>query len=390
MTRERIVVVGASLAGLRTVEGLRRHGCEAQIILVGDETEVPYDRPPLSKDILLGAAEPEAVRLTSDQALTDLDVELRLGTRAVGLDVGARRLGLPDGDLEFDTLVIATGSSPRMLPGLPDLAGVHVLRTLDDALAIRRALEAAPRVVVVGGGFVGAEVASTARARGLDVTVVDTLPVLMQRGFGTVVGARVTEMHRAAGVGLRLEAFVAGLVGSERVEGIRLTDGSVVPADLVVIGIGTEPNTHWLAGSGLALGDGVMCDQHLCAAPGVFAVGDVARWAHPRYPEAVRAEHWTAAVEHAHAVSATLTGTPTVCAAVPYVWSDQHGHKLQIAGRLLPADELTWIVDEPDRFLVLAGSGGEQHAAFALNAPGQLIRQRMRLSGPAPWPPGEG
>ena len=382
-----IIVVGAGLAGLRTVEALRRRGYPGSVTLVGEEVLLPYDRPPLSKAVLTGASEHTVTALTTADAVRALDVELRRGERAEALDVERHRITLSSGTLGYGQLVLATGSSPRRLPHLADLAGVYVLRTVDDAAAIRAALLAGPRVVVIGGGFIGAEVASSARALGLDTTIVDPLPVLMYRGLGPVIGARATALHRDAGVQLRLGTQVDSLVGDARVEGVRCSDGSVVPADVVVVGVGASPNTGWLDSSGLKLDDGVVCDEYLRAAPDVYAVGDIARWFHPLYGETIRAEHWTSAVEHADAVSATLTGDPTSCASVPYVWSDQHGVKFQIAGRVLPDDEVEWIIDEPGKFLAVTGSAGRQHAAVAMSAPAALIRERRKLAEQSPWPP---
>lgn len=387
MRARHIVVVGASLSGVRTVEALRRHEVEARISLIGDEAELPYERPPLSKDVLLGKADADAVRLATRESLEAMDVELRLGTPAVGLDVDARELTLADGTLRYDEVVIATGAAAIQPPFATELPGVHVLRTLADALAIRDALERAPRIVVVGGGFIGAEVASAARELGLEVTIVDVAPVLMQRALGPVLAARMTELVADAGVALRLGCGVREIVGSECVEAVRLTDGSTLPADLVVVGVGAAPNVAWLARSGLDLADGVGCDEYLCAAPGVYAVGDAARWHHPHYGRTMRCEHWTAATEHADAVAATLSGAPTACDGVPYVWSDQFGGKLQIAGVVQPDDEIRFVVDEPGRFLALTGSSGVQHAAVALNAPAALIRQRMKLARNPAWPP---
>jgi 3-phenylpropionate/trans-cinnamate dioxygenase ferredoxin reductase subunit len=382
----RIVVVGASLAGLRTVEALRRHGNDARITLIGDEEELPYDRPPLSKDLLLGKTDATGVRLTTEEHLADLAVDVRLGTKAVSLEPGERRLRLTDGALSYDDVVIATGSSPRRLEGT-DVPGVHVLRTLQDASAIRQALEAGPRVAVIGGGFIGAEVASAARMLDLDVTIIDPLPVLMWRALGDILGGRMAAYHRDAGVRLRLGRRVAGLIGRHTVEGVRLADGTTVAADLVVVAIGTTPNTEWLTGSGLRISDGIDCDGYLRAGPAAYAVGDVARWYHPLYMESVKAEHWTYAIEHADSVAATLSGRPEICAAVPYVWSDQHGAKLQIAGRVLPGDEVRFLMNEPRRFVAITGSNGVMRAAVAMNAPGAFVRLQAKLANKSPWLP---
>ena len=381
MSNEHIAVVGASLAGLRTVQGLRRKGSAARITLIGDEPVLPYDRPPLSKAILLGTADVASLPFLDADALAALDVDLRLGVRAVGLDLGRRMVELADGSAPaFDRLVVATGSSPRLVPGLRSVAGVHVLRTAADGAGIRAGLLAARRVAVVGGGFIGAEIASAARQLGLEVTVVDTLPTLMTRGLGPELGARMTELHRRNGVALRLDAAVADLVGDDRVTGVALADGSVVDADLVVVGVGTAPNVDWLRGSGLRLDDGVLCDEYLRAAEGVYAVGDVARWHNPRYGLPMRTEHWTSAGEQATALAATLSGTPTPCALLPYVWSDQFGRRLQIFGRITPGDEIEIVYAEGDRFVALARRNGRLEGAVGYDALKHVLPYRMQLA----------
>ena len=381
------IVVGAGLAGLRTVEALRRHGSAASITLLGDELALPYDRPPLSKDVLTGKNGRSDTALTTAEALKALDIEVRLGVRAEALDVEGHLLTTSDGTISYGRIVLATGSSARHLPHLGGLEGVHMLRTAQDAARIRRALLTGPRVVVIGGGFIGAEVASSARSLGLDTTIIDPLRVLMHRGLGAVIGERASALHRNSGVHLLLSTQVESLIGGHRVEGVCCNDGTVVPADLVVVGVGATPNTEWLRGSSLNLDDGVVCDEVLRAAPDVYAVGDLARWFHPLYGETFRAEHWTSAVEHADAVAATLTGKPTPCVAVPLVWSDQHGVKFQVAGRVLPDDEITWVIDQPGKFLAVTGSVGRQHAAVAMSAPAAIIRERRKLGDRAPWPP---
>jgi NADPH-dependent 2,4-dienoyl-CoA reductase/sulfur reductase-like enzyme len=377
---EHIAVVGASLSGLRTVQGLRRKGSAARITLVGDEREPPYDRPPLSKAVLLGKKDPSSLHFVDADALAGLEVDLRLGVGAVGLDLASRTVRLADGSaLGFDRLVIATGSSPRRIPGLRTLAGVHVLRTAGDAAGIRAGLLDARRVAVVGGGFIGAEIASAARELGLEVTVIDALPTLMTRGLGPRLGARMTELHRRNGVTLRLDSAVTDVVGDDRVTGVALGDGSVVAADLVVVGIGTVPNVDWLRGSGVPLDDGVLCDEYLRAAEEVYAVGDVARWHNPHYDLPMRMEHWTSAGEQATAVAATLTGTPTPCTLLPYVWSDQFGRRLQIFGRIEPGDEIDIVFQEGDRFLALARRAGRLEGAVAYDALKHVLPYRVQL-----------
>ena len=389
--RARIVVVGASLAGVRTVQGLRRRGCADEIVLVagepGAEHGIAVDRPPLSKDHL---ADPDAtaVPLTSPEELARLGVRLVVG-HASDLDLDGRRVILHGGEqLPFGRLVLATGSTPRTVPDLEPRAGVHVLRTADDAAAIRAAAAAGASVVVVGGGFIGAEVAWTLGRRGCRVTVVEPLPALLMRGLGPELGAAITRRHAATGVDLRLGAGVAAVEGSPRVEGVRLTDGSRVAADLVVLGLGTVPASGWLEDSGLDLRDGVVCDERLAArgTTDVYAVGDVARWHSPRYGEDVRVEHWTNAVETSRVVVANLTGTPAVHDAVPYVWSDQLGARLQVFGRVRPHDEIRVVHGHLEgSFVALAGGDGRLEAAVGLGATRALLPFQKLLTSGCTW-----
>jgi NADPH-dependent 2,4-dienoyl-CoA reductase/sulfur reductase-like enzyme len=377
---EHIVVVGASLSGLRTVQGLRRKGSTATITVVGDELGLPYDRPPLSKTFLLGTTDEHSIQLLDDAAWASLNLELRLGVSANRLDTDARQLHLSDGPpIGYDTLVIATGSSPRTVPGLTSRTGIHTLRTLDDARRIQSGLRTAASVAIVGGGFIGAEIASAARDMGVDVTVIDALPTLMTRGLGTELGTRMSELHRRHGVELRLGAMVTGFAGRDAVAGVELTDGSVIPADLVVVGVGTVPNVGWLHGSGLTLDDGVVCDEYLKAGDGIYAVGDVARWHNPRYDEPMRMEHWTSAGEQATALSSTLTGTPTPCTVVPYVWSDQFGKRLQIFGRVGADDDIDIVFEDADRFVATARRMGQLEGVVAYGALKEMLPYRAQL-----------
>ena len=263
-----IVVVGASLAGCRAAEALREEGFDGRVVLIGDEAHRPYDRPPLSKQVLAGSWSTDRIELPAVGA--DLDLEWRLGTRATGLDLAARRVALDAGeDVAFDGLVIATGATPRTVPVPDGMAGVHTLRTLDDCLALRAELERGPgRVVVVGAGFIGAEVAATCRERGSPVTMVEALPAPLARVLGEVIGGTCADLHRDHGVDVRTGVGVAGLAGGARVEQVQLGDGSAVDADVVVVGVGVTPLTGWLEGSGLTLDDGVVCDETCLAAPG--------------------------------------------------------------------------------------------------------------------------
>jgi len=387
----RVVVVGASMGGVRTVQGLRRRGSTDEIVLVGHEPGSPdgvaSDRPPLSKAFMSGAAA-TAPPLVSPTDLAGLDVALIEG-RATDLDLDGRRVVLHGGNaVGFDRLVVATGSSPRSVPELEPRPGVFPLRTAADAATIRAAAGEGARVVVVGGGFIGAEIAGTLTALGRQVSVVEPLPALMIRGLGPELGAVFTRKHVAAGVDVRLGVGVTAIEGGERVDGVRLTDGSRLPADVVVLGLGTVPETAWLADSGLDLRDGVVCDGHLAAvgAEGVYAVGDVARWRHPRYGEDARVEHWTNAVETAAVVAANLTGEPTVHDALPYVWTDQLGARLQVFGQVRPQDELRVVFgDLEGSFVAVTGGDGLLRSVIGFGAIKQLMPYRKLLLAGAGW-----
>ena len=378
-----IVVVGASLAGLRAVEALRRLGYAGRLTLVGAEARLPYDRPPLSKQLLAGTQEPEDVALRREP-WQDLDVDLRLATRAVALDPAARALALAGGErLAYDGLVVATGGRARSLRGTDDLAGVHTLRTLDDALALRAALARGPRVLVVGAGFIGAEVAATCRARGLEVAMVEPLPAPLARGVGPEIGRVVEALHRDHGVDVRCGVGVTAFEGDGRVERAVLSDGSRLEADLAVIGIGMEPEVEWLAGSGLELRDGVVCDETLATrAPGVVAAGDVARWPNPLFGEEMRVEHWTNAVEQAEAAARRLLGSRQPFAPVPYFWSDQYDRKLQFAGRARPDDELHLVQGSfaERRFVALYARAGRLVGVLGMNRPAAVIRYKRAIA----------
>jgi NADPH-dependent 2,4-dienoyl-CoA reductase/sulfur reductase-like enzyme len=383
---QRIVVVGASLAGVTAAEQLRRSGFEGSLTLVGDERHAPYDRPPLSKGLLVGSTEPDALALRPREQLDALRLDMRLGVPAVGLDAAARELTLADGStLAFDGLVIATGSSARTPDGWPPAAGLHRLRTLDDALELRKELAVAETVAVVGAGFVGAEVAAAARQLGRRVVLLEAAATPMARVFGPLVGRLFADLHRAHGVQVRCGVDVAGVeVADGRVHGVRVGDGELVAADVVLAAVGATPNVDWLDGSGLDVGDGVGCVADLRAAPAIYAAGDVARWPHPTYGE-LRVEHWQTAVEQGGAAAERLLSElrdPDVArppfAAVPYVWSDQYDARIQLVGVVTPGDDVR-AFREDGRLLVLFGREGRLVAALAWNWPRQLSLQRRSL-----------
>ena len=395
-----LVVVGASLAGLRAVEAVRAAGYGGRVTLVGAEPHLPYDRPPLSKAFLHPGTEPRYL-VPEDDLRDRLGVDLRLGAPATALDPPTRSVVIgADGadDVRYAALVIATGSAPRWLPACPALPGVETLRTLDDAHRIRRALLAGARVVVVGAGFIGSEVASSARALGNEVTVVEAAPAPLVRAAGPVVGAALGRLHLRHGTDLRLGVAVAAVHGGERVEAVELSDGSVVPADLVVVGIGSTPATGWLAGSGVELAPdgGVVCDEYLATSvPGVHAAGDVAHWPNEA-PGAghTRLENWTGAAEQgAFAARNALAGLAGGAvgerrpyATVPYVWSDWYDSRVQFVGHPA-ADEVRVVSGDLDerRFVALYRSGDRLSGAVTLNEPGKVMKYRRLIQRGADW-----
>ena len=386
-------MVGTSLAGLRAIETLRREGYDGAIVAIGAEPHLPYDRPPLSKELLAGTAEPADIVLRK-QGVEDLGVEWRLGTPATALDAANRTLTLADGThVEADGIVLATGSTPRRLPGQPDLDGVLVLRTVDDALALRGRLDASPRVVVIGAGFIGAEVAATCRTRGLAVTVLEALPQPMVRGLGPELGAVIADMHRDHGVDLRTDVQVTAIEGDTRVERVRLGDGTAIDADVVVVGVGVVPDTAWLEGSGLTLDNGVVCDASCRAAAGVVAAGDITRWPNPLFDgELMRLEHWTNATEQGvHGARTLLTGDAGAAAEpfapVPFVWSDQYDRKIQTVGVVsADADLHTAHGSYAERqFVSIFGRNGRIVGALGFNRPRLVMQYRKIIAERGSW-----
>ncbi|WP_410661387.1 NAD(P)/FAD-dependent oxidoreductase [Amycolatopsis sp. lyj-112] len=389
-----LVVVGASLAGLRAVEAARRDGYAGRIVLIGAEEHPPYDRLPLSKSFLDEEGTGQVEPFHTEAGLRDkFGVELLLGAPADGLDATAREVSVAGRTVPYDALVIATGATARRLPGSDGIAGVHTLRTAEDARAVRAALDRGARTVVIGAGFIGSEVAAAARKRGLPVTIVEALDVPLARSVGAEAGAVCASLHRDAGTELRLSTEVTGLeaVGGV-VTGVRLSTGEVLPADLVVAGIGVVPATGWLAGSGVPLHErdgGVVCDATLATGvPGVYAAGDVAHAGNSLFDgDLMRLEHWTNAAEQGAAAArhALAPESARALAPVPYFWSDWYAHRIQFVGTPR-ADEVVVAVPASDGFTALYRRGDRIVGALTVDRPREIMKYRRHIAGRAPWP----
>ncbi len=381
---EHVVIVGAGLGGLRTVEFLRAEGYSGRITLIGDERHEPYDRPPLSKQILAGRWPEERAALHRGE-LADLDIAVYLGRSAVSVDGAA--VDLDDGTrLPYDALVVATGVRPRRLPGQPDHPELHVLRTLDDCRGLRDSISRARSLLVVGAGFIGAEVAATARVAGLEVTMLEALPVPFARVLGEQMGQLCAQLQTDNGVTVRCGAQLAEFVGSEDGITARLADGSSVRADCGVVGVGTVIDGGWLAGLGVSTAGGLPCDVAglVEGTDNVYAVGDIAAWRHPAVGDRPRIEHWTSAGEQAAVVAQRLAGKPITRHAdvVPYFWSDQYGLTLQLVGRSDLASSVEVLHDPGVIKGTVAGyfADGALVAVLAFQAPRLLNRYRKLVS----------
>jgi len=398
-----VIVVGASLAGLRATETLRAEGHHGKITLVGEERHLPYDRPPLSKQVLAGTWPPDKAVLADRKRTGELEIHEVLGHRAVRLDAEKREIEIDDGTvMTGDAIVLATGASPRRLPGTEGLSqqdGLFTLRTLDDSLALRAAVTAVDscRVVVIGAGFIGAEVASTCAGLGCRVTVVEAMEIPLSNVLGPVIGAYCGSLHGAHGVDLRTGQGVAGISRNEgSPDGTGLIvergNGDRLEADVVVVGIGVAPSVGWLGDSGLALDNGVVCDDRLFAADGVVAAGDVARWTwrHDEGEEQIRIEHWQIAAEAGVAAARSLLAgrrDARSFAPVPYFWSDQFGIRFQVLGNPGGNDEMEIVEGsfEEGKFVALYGRAGRLRAVMAMGRPRQLMGFRPLLDAGSSW-----
>ena len=394
MSVEHLVVVGASLAGLRAVEAARKTGFEGAITLIGAETHLPYDRPPLSKaflDATEGGPEPEPPFFRSEEVYADeLGVDLLLGRAATGLDTERRVVQVGETEVAYDALVIATGARARTLPGTEHLSGVYGLRTLDDSLGVRASLESGGRLVVIGAGFIGSEVASGARKRGLDATVVEALNTPLVRAIGTDMGQAIASLHERNGTALLCGSGVKSVEGRDRVERVVLEDGTVLPADLVVVGIGAVPAVDWLEGSGLTLDNGIVCDERLfTGAPGVYAAGDVANWHNPVLGHRQRLEHWTSAAEQGAAAARNALDPDQARSygTVPYFWSDWYDVRIQFVGSP-DADEVVLVdgdVTQDGRWVALYRRGDRLIGALTVKGQSEIMKYRVMISKKAGW-----
>jgi NADPH-dependent 2,4-dienoyl-CoA reductase/sulfur reductase-like enzyme len=376
-----IVIAGGGLAAQRAVEALRRHGHDGTIQMVSDEAVAPYDRPPLSKAYLAGDLDEAALRFRADDWYRDRDVDLLLGERAAELDLAGHELMLASGSrLRFSQLLIATGSSPRRLPATERFSNVHELRSLPDARRLRDALSPDARVVVIGAGFIGQEVAATARATGARVTVIEAAPAPLAAVLGVKLGGWFARLHRDEGIDVHVSARIANLHGRDGVEAIELQDGRRFECDVVVVGIGTVPATAWLAGSGLDDGGVPVDAAGRTHAPDVYVAGDAAKHYDARLGSHTRTEHWEAAARQGAAAARAMLGLEVPPAAAPSFWSDQHGIRIQYVGHAHGADDIR-IDGDPDArdFTATFADSGRTIGALLVGRPHALAEIRRQI-----------
>lgn len=384
MSDRNVVIVGGSLGGLHTAEALRGRGWTGAITVVDTEPEPRYDRPPLSKQYLSAEATADEKLLRAPEDLASLGLDWRLGERAVGLHSAEHRLDLADGStLGYDKLVIATGVSP-VWPASLRVPAALTLRTRDDAARLRARLAPGVRLVVIGAGFIGLEVAATFRAAGAEVDVVETEQAPLTRQMGHEVGRAVQRLHESNGVRFHLSTRAAAAVRNDDGCRVELSDGNLLDADVLLVAIGSAPAADWLADSGLTLDNGIVCDEHLAAAPDIFAVGDVTRWPHPMTGRTARIEHWTNAVEQAAHVARRITdpdGNHAPFGTLPYFWSDHYGSRIQAHGFPSGEDELELVDGALDggRFAALYRRDGRVTGVVGLDNPRQVLAGRRRV-----------
>ncbi len=383
-----IVIVGGGLAASRTAEQVRKAGYHGPLAIVSDEAHLPYDRPPLSKDVLHDAAKGLGdVLLRPAEFYAEHDIALVLGVAAQSLDTAARTVTLTDDRvLDYDELVIATGLAPKRISSFPDLPGIRVLRSFDDALELREHAASARRAVVVGAGFIGCEVAASLRRLGVEVVLVEPQPAPLAAVLGERIGELVARVHRAEGVDVRTGVGVAAVFGDSAVSAVELTDGTMVDADLVVVGIGSRPATDWLVGSGVALDDGILCDEvGRTSEPHVWALGDVASWRDASGHQ-IRVEHWSNVGDQARVLVPALLGQepPAGVVAVPYFWSDQYDVKIQCLGEPAPGDAVHLVEDDGRKFLAFYERDGVLTGVVGGGMPGKVMKARAKIAARAP------
>jgi NADPH-dependent 2,4-dienoyl-CoA reductase/sulfur reductase-like enzyme len=389
MSLKDIVVVGANVAGLRAVETLRASGFDGKITLINGEAALPYNRPPLSKEVLTGRSSVEEVTYRPQLYFDDLRIDLRSGELATSLDLSRQVVNVGDEPIRFDGLIIATGTAPRRLAGYENLLGVHVMRTVEDARLIRCAFEGSPRVAVIGAGFIGSEVAASARAAGLTVTIIEMLPIPLARALGPEMGRACAKLHHDHGTELRCATVIERIEGNGRVEQIRMGDGTVIEADVVVVGVGVVPNVGWLSSSGLSIGNGLVCDAYLNAGhPAVYAAGDLVWWPNGLFGKGMRCEHWTNGAEQGRVAARNLlagNGSRKPYEGSCYFWSDQYGSRIQFVG--IPNGQATVVQGSVDahEFVAFYRDGERVVGALGINAPKALMKAKLLIERRASW-----
>jgi NADPH-dependent 2,4-dienoyl-CoA reductase/sulfur reductase-like enzyme len=376
--------VGGGLAAARTAEQLRRSEYAGAITIVSDEDHLPYDRPPLSKEVL--RAEVDDVTLKPAEFYEENEITLLLGNGARSVDADAKALTLADGSaLSYDELIIATGLVPKTIPSFPDLEGIRVLRSLEESIALREHAGSARNAVVVGAGFIGCEVAASLRAMGVDVVLVEPQPTPLASVLGEQIGALVSRLHQAEGVDVRCDVGVAEVRGTDNVEKVVLSDGTELDADLVVVGIGSRPSTDWLEGSGIEVDNGVVCDDvGRTATAHVWAIGDVASWRHP-VGHQVRVEHWSNVADQARVMVPAMVGKEIpATVSVPYFWSDQYDVKIQCLGEPESDDTVHIVEDDGRKFLAYYERDGVVAGVVGGGMPGKVMKMRGKIAAGAP------
>ena len=381
----RIVVVGGSLAGVHAAEALRERGFDGELTLVSADAGLPYDRPPLSKELLLGSITADQLLLRPASWYEEQGIALQLGAAAIGLTSSC--LALSDGsEIPYDGMVLATGSMARRLPDVPGPSRVHVLRTIEDAVGLQPELVPGRHLVMIGGGFIGLEVAGVARRLGLEVTLIENSATPLARAFGGEVGAWYRKLHERNGVRLVCDCSIDSLEAGPGGITLNLSGGERVNGDIVAAGIGSIPAVDWLAGSAVTISNGVTCTPDLrTSVPNIVAAGDIARWRNPIFGEEMRVEHWSNAVEQGRHAAASLLGERDLFASVPYFWTDQHETKMRFVGRVAGATDTRIQTLTDDKLVVTYGRGGVLTGAVCVGAPRQLAQYKVAIQNCTPW-----